>query len=127
MSFNKTYIEDEKLILDYTSKDLKPLFDLIPKIKSTENFIESPLIDEFQKMAYDTKIMINFDWNQWQEGNKIILCPDFDYSLLDEIEICKLITAVIKSEDFIDNGLVSYFEEGIILDLLETLENKIKL
>lgn len=125
MSFNKTFITDEKTILDYTFKDLKPLFDLIPEIKNTKDFNESPLIDEFQKLAYETRIMINFDWDEWPEGNEIILNPDFNYSSLDIIEVCKLITAVIKSESFIDNGLIDYFEEGIILELLETLENKI--
>lgn len=125
MLFNDYIIENEKEILEYKKKNLKVLFDFIPLIKKTKDFKNSPLVKEFPKLAYESKIMIDFDWSEWIEGSEIVDNIDFDYSTLDEISLCKLLTAVIQSESYIHNGLVDYFEDGIILDLLENLKHKI--
>jgi len=125
MLFNDYLIENEKEILAYRKKDLKPLFDLIPLIKQTKDFSKSSIVQEFPKIAYESKIMIDFDWTEWSEGIKIVEDINFDYSSLDTISLCKLLTAVVQSESYVHNGLLDYFEDGIILDLLENLERKI--
>jgi len=125
MLFNDYLVKDEKKILDYTKPELKPLFDLIPLIKQTKDFSKSPLVHEFPKLAYESKIMIDFDWTEWSEGIKIVEDINFDYATLDKISLCKLLTAVVQSESYVHNGLLDYFEDGIILNLLENLENKI--
>lgn len=124
MSFNECLIAEENRILSYTFEDLKPLFELIPKIKNAKNFREYDFIKEFQQLACDTKVIINFDWANWSEGNEIVETSNTDFSSLDKVSICKLITAVIQSEAYIDNGLIDYFEEEIILELLESLKDK---
>lgn len=126
MKLEKKLIIDENEILNYNYENFKPLLDLIPKIKATENFSSSELVTNFQKLAYESKIMIDFNWLDWQEGNVIAEKPDFDFSSLNVVSICKLITAVVQSESYVDEGLKDYFEEGIILDLLESLEQKVK-
>lgn len=95
MSFNKILIQDENEILNYTYQDLKPLFDLIPQIKLTEDFSSSKLVTDFQKQVYKSKFMVDFNWLDWEKGNVIAEEPKFDYSKLDTIGICKLITAVV--------------------------------
>lgn len=125
MLFSDYLIKDEKVIFGYTKKDLKPLFDLIPIIKTTEDFTRSPLVQEFPKLAYESKIMIDFDWSEWNEGTEIVEDINFDYSTLDSVSLCKLLTAVVQSESYVHNGLIDYFEDGIILELLENLKDKI--
>jgi len=125
MLFADYLVKDEKVIFGYTKKDLKPLFDLIPIIKTTEDFTRSPLVQEFPKLAYESKIMIDFDWTEWNKGTEIVEDINFDYSTLDRISLCKLLTAVVQSESYVHNGLIDYFEDGIILELLENLKNKI--
>ena len=125
MLFINQLITDENVIFGYKFEDLKPLLDLIPKIKATEDFSVSPIVQEFPKLAYKSKIMIDFDWTEWSEGTEIVEDINFDYSTLDKVSLCKLLTAVIQSESYVHNGLVDYFEDGIILELLENLEKKI--
>ena len=125
MLFNDYLIENEKEILAYRKKNLKPLFALIPLIKQTKDFSKSPLVQEFPKLAYESKIMIDFDWTEWSEGTEIVEDINFDYSTLDKISLCKLLTAVVQSESYVHNGLLDYFEDGIILNLLENLERNI--
>ena len=125
MLFINQLITDENVIFAYKFEDLKPLLDLIPKIKATEDFSVSPIVQEFPKLAYKSKIMIDFDWTEWSEGTEIVEDINFDYSTLDKVSLCKLLTAVIQSESYVHNGLVDYFEDGIILELLENLEKKI--
>ena len=125
MLFINQLITDENVIFGYKFEDLKPLLDLIPKIKATEDFSVSPIVQEFPKLAYESKIMIDFDWTEWSEGTEIVEDINFDYSTLDKVSLCKLLTAVIQSESYVHNGLVDYFEDGIILELLENLEKKI--
>jgi len=124
MLFDDYLIENEKEIFGYTKQDLKPLFDLIPVIKNTKIFINNPIVQEFPKLAYKSKIMIDFDWTEWKEGTKIVEDTNFDYSSLDRVSLCKLLTAVVQSESYVHNGLVDYFEDGTILELLENLEKK---
>ena len=125
MLFADYLIKDERAIFGYTKEDLNPLFELIPQIKATKNFLNSPIVSQFPKLAYESKIMIDFDWTEWNEGTEIVENINFDYSTLDRVSICKLLTAVIQSESYVHNGLVEYFEDGIILELLENLERKI--
>ena len=69
--------------------------------------------------------MIDFAWTEWNEGTEIVEDINFDYSTLDRLSLCKLLTAVVQSESYVHNGLVEYFEDGIILELLENLEKQI--
>ena len=95
--------------------------------KNFKIFLISPIVSEFPRLAYTSKIMIAFDWIEWNEGTKIVEDTNFNYSTLDRVGICKLLTAVVQSESYVHNGLVEYFEDGIILDLLENLEKKFKI
>ncbi len=106
MLFNDYIIEKEKEILEYKKKNLKALFDFIPLIKKTKDFKNSPLVKEFPKLVYESKIMIDFDWSEWIEGSEIVDNIDFDYSTPDEISLCKLLTAVIQSESYIHKDRV---------------------
>lgn len=125
MVFNSFLLSNENEVLNYRERDLQPLLDLIPKIRETKDFQGSPLIQEFQKYSYETKIMIDYEWSNWERGSKIIENPNFNYKELDLISTCKLITALVHSEICTKNGLVDFFEEGIVLSLLESLEQNV--
>lgn len=115
----------EEDILNYSSAHFDSLFTLIDKIKENKKISEK-LIEDFLSKVYENKILVNFNWEDWQEGKEIIENEDFDYNTLDILGICKLLTGIIQSEPFIDGGLKNYFEDGTILKVLEIMKAKLR-
>lgn len=115
----------EEDILNYSSIHFDSLFTLIDKIKENKKISEK-LIEDFLSKVYENKILVNFNWEEWQEGKEIIENEDFDYNTLDLLGICKLLTGIIQSESFIDGGLKNYFEDGTILKVLEIMKAKLR-
>ena len=122
MSYDSYLVKNENTIFELTKEDLKLLFDLIPIMRVTKDYKNSLLVKEFPELAYKSKIMLDFDWSKWDKGNEIVMDDNFDYSTLDKISLCKLLTAIVQSERYIHNGLIDYFEDNSILKLLESLE-----
>ena len=126
-----------------TDKDWQPLFELIPTIRSTSKFgewaggekndkgiiqmpycITAPIVSKFSEIVYSLPIMISFDWMAWDEGRKIASDENFDFDKLDIPTKCKLITSVVRSDRFCEGALVSAFESGLILKILESIEKQ---
>jgi hypothetical protein len=124
-------------------KDLKELFDLIPQIEDTKSFgemkggnrqangyVEMPyisltvLVKNFLDLVYKAGIILDFDWTTWDEGRELLKRKDF--ALLDFETLCKLITAIVRSDRFNEGYLLENFENGNILKILINLKNKIE-
>jgi hypothetical protein len=128
-----------------TYQDWLPLIELIPKIKNTSKFsemaggekdengitqmpylLEAPIVSEFKNIVYNIPIVIGFDWGSWDEGRQIASDKDFNFDTIDLFTKCKLITAIVRQDRFSDGALVSAFESGLILKILESIEKQIK-
>jgi hypothetical protein len=131
-------------IYAYNREHWQPLLELIPAIASTDNFgemkggekneesfiqmpyyEESSLVDAFRSKVYDLGLIIDFDWTNWEGGNKIMNESNFDFDTIRIPEICKLITAIIRKDRFSEGTLVSAFSEGLILKMLQSINRQI--
>lgn len=135
------YIEK---IQSFTIEDWKPLLELIPIIETTKEFSviseitksddgvlivphahEHKVVSQFQKIAYQMPIVIDFDWKSWDQGRKIFKDENFDFDTTDICTICKYITTIIRADRFSEGALVSVFNSGQILRMLKSIERQI--
>jgi hypothetical protein len=123
------------------TSDWERLFALIPKMEKTTVFGEekgwnklengnlempfwncSKIVDEFIHIFYDLKLCVVFDWTSWIEGRDILNQKDFDFSKLDTITLCKILTIIIRADRFNDGYLDLNFENGVIPKIIKALK-----
>lgn len=82
----------------------------------------SVLAEEFIDMAYQSGwIDTNFDWGEWQdtaEGKRLLSNPAAILEA-DATQLLKLMTAILRSDRFVEGGLGKAFETGIITAITE--------
>ena len=134
----------QEKIAALAAKDWQPLFELIPAIRKTTKFAEmkggenndqgisqipyysvAAIVTKFLEIVYRLPIIISFDWGAWDEGRKIVRDKNFGFDKLDIPTKCKLITAIVRNDRFCEGALVSAFESGLILKILESIERQI--
>jgi hypothetical protein len=132
----ENYIETIK---SYKRRHWQPLLDLIPVIEGTdrfESFVDSkyalfaplpwaPVIQKFVDSAYELGLIVDFDWPKWDDGRKIAHNEDFNFDSIDVPTKCKLITAIIRNDRFYDGVLISAFESGLILKILQSINRQL--
>ena len=119
-------------------EDWDKLFSLLPEIKKTNKFGEcnpeksllSPwtwdkIVSDFVHVFYDINLCVVFDWGKWEKGKTILKQNDFDFSSLDSVTLCKLLTTIVRADRFNDGFLISEFERGTITKILETLKQNV--
>ena len=116
------------------------LFDLIPLIEDTKTFgefagrekiseevytfpyvVPAAVIDDFFRIVHELDIVPVFDWTNWTEGRGLLNDQNADYSKLDIITLCKLITVIVRADRFNEGFMVSCFKSGIVLKILKAL------
>lgn len=117
--------------------DWRPLLELIPEIENAEVFGEekgggliepgvysfpywdqSALVSKFVQLAYQLRIVIDFNWPAWDEGRKLAAADNPKLDSMDLLKACKLITAIIRNDRFCDGALVSSFKNGLMPKIL---------
>ncbi len=138
-------IELEKLqehIRTLTINDWDRLFSLLPEIEATKKFGEvkggeepesgsftfpywsaSEIVDQVFQLIHEFDIVPIFDWTSWDEGKSILNNPDFTYSNLDTITLCKLLTTIVRADRFNDGYFVLNFENGVIPKIIKAIKN----
>ena len=135
------YIET---ISGYSKSQWQPLLDLIPEIKAKLKFSIVPKIEQdkdgviivppfsaaevvgkFQYTFEELGLMISFDWGSWIEGREILEGKSFDFDAIDIPTKCKLISMIIRNDRFCNGYLVSTFESGLMLQVLESIERQL--
>jgi len=142
--------ELEKLqehINNLTTKDWDKLISLLQEIENTRNFGElkggekledgsitfpywssSEVVDKAFKLIHELNLVPAFDWTSWDEGKAILNNPNFNYSILDTITLCKLLTTIVRSDRFDDGFFASNFENGVIPQIIKTIiQNEINI
>ncbi len=128
-----------------SKKDWKKLFDLIPEIEQTEDFIESggwvetadnpegfviePIIEK--KIVWDLidtldklDLLIAFNWVNWEEGRKIAFKKDFENR--DTITLLKLISMFIRVNRFFDGELEGRFSDRSMERILKQIKKNVE-
>ncbi|MGV7106384.1 DUF6508 domain-containing protein [Flavobacterium sp. U410] len=135
----------EKHINNIKKKDWDSLFDLLPELKSIDKFGELiepkkqkdgsysfpywssiKIVDQTIDKIEELDLMPIFNWMKWKEGIEILSNKDFDYSSLDKITLCKLLTCIVRLERFNDGNIVRNFNNKVVQKILESLQEKIK-
>jgi len=132
--------EINSVIGKLTIKDWKKLFELIPKIKKTKDFVKSggivedsnnpegfmitPIIEKkivwnLEKTLDELNLLIAFDWPKWDEGRKIASTQQ--YENIDTVTLLKLISAFIRNNRFCDGALAERFEDRSIEKILKQM------
>ena len=124
--------------------DWGKLFELIHVLEKTNSFgkiksddkledgtmifpymVSSKVIDDFYQIAHELKIVLDFDWMDWQKGKDILNNNETNYSELNNITLCKLITVIIRADRFNEGYMVSCFENGIVLKILKGIKSNL--
>lgn len=119
-------------------EDWDKLFSLLPEIKKTNKFGDcnpeksllapwtwDKIVSDFIHVFYDINLCVVFDWGKWEKGITILKQNDFDFSSLDSVTLCKLLTTIVRADRFNDGFLISEFERGTITKILETLKQNV--
>jgi hypothetical protein len=125
-----------------TEEDWNKLFVLIPELESTTKFGEikggkrladgsisdiyvlpSKIVDEVYFVLCDLDLIPIFDWVNWHEGKSILDNPDFDYSTLDTVTLCKLLTVIVRTDRFCEGFFVSNFENGVMQKIIHAFKH----
>ncbi|MCF7944257.1 MAG: DUF6508 domain-containing protein [Spirochaetia bacterium] len=130
----KTLEELPSYLNTITPEAWNKLFNLIPEIEQTESFGKADIRDgtiypttcseivyTFHQCVYELGLIIDFPWMDWEEGKKIITDEKIDFYSLSPETLCKLLTAIVRSDRFCDGALVSSFENGTVLGILKGL------
>jgi hypothetical protein len=104
--------------------------EIIDSPKRTEAYLEFPhwryteKISEFVRMTYDLNIVVPFDWREWKEGQEMINDPEQDYSQLDSVTLCKLITLIVRAERFYEGFLNKSLQNGSVLKIVAVMATR---
>jgi len=120
------------------------LFKLIPELEKTEVFavyeegrtledgtVELPYTETTEIVGdlIDAVITLDFvpgwNWVDWEEGDDILCEPEQNYSKLMIVTLCKLLTMIVRADEFDEGFLVSNLEDGTVLNILKALKRKI--
>ena len=124
-------------------EDWNKLFNLIPEMEATKKFgeliidqkgkdgvfqfpyyVNDEVVDRFIDIAYKLGIVPDFDWMDWKEGKKFLNNPKHDFTKLDAITLCKLLTVIIRADRFNEGFLVQNFQNGVIPNIINALHLK---
>jgi hypothetical protein len=122
-------------VSNITGDQWKKLFAMIPEMENTADFGEvvfkdgaiypatwAGIVDRFHAYVYEIGLVVDFDWPHWDEGKQILSIEDPDLSKYSAVTLCKLLTAIVRSERFVEGTLIAHFKNGTIVGILRELE-----
>lgn len=135
-------LEEINRINDYPKEKWEELLSLIPKIQQLNDrdkgldtiagsialnqYLYSELDSKFHKIVYKMDIVITFDWVNWKEGIDLLRNENASFHHLSLIELCKLITAIVRKERFCEGSIIALLANGTILKILKAIETKVE-
>lgn len=127
-----------------TASDWQRLFDLLPEIARTREFIipretmydedgrmiwtddESPeIVYRTESVLYNLGLVPAFDWMSWSEGDALLKNPETRYDALDRVTLCKLITCIVRGDRFCGGFLAECFQQGIMQRILHAMYHRV--
>ncbi len=118
--WNKLF--DSISLIETTLDNLKIL---PPEFKQQLNVWDMGVKEFLVEDLTEMQILPNFDYVNWIEGQAILRNAGFNYNLLDEVTLCKLLTPLINNRNNNMRLLEINLENGNVLAILKALQNKI--
>jgi hypothetical protein len=125
--------------------DWDKLFALLPEIQQTAKFgtleggepnengvahmpfwKSAQVVGDFVRVFYDLDLGVDFDWTSWTEGERMLNDESYDYTTLDTITLCKLLTAIIRADRFDDGYLIVNFENGVVPKIIRAIQHNVE-
>jgi hypothetical protein len=97
--------------------------EVIKGVYEVHHWDWTEITKRFVRIVYDLKLVLNFDWGRWSDGKAMLQNKDQDYSTLDTLTLCKLLTLIIRQDRFYDGYLISNLNNGTVLKILKALKN----
>ena len=116
------------------SDDWNRLFRLIPVFESVtkedvsydHGWASIPRIEakfhDFFNLVTDLKMIINFDWGFWAYEQRNI-CGETDLSKFSPLELCMMLTRIVRGDRFNQNNLIGCIVDGSISNILRGLQH----
>lgn len=121
-----------------TKKQWKLLFELLDEAEHTTEFgidrdggnqmpwvEKKEIVTRFFNLVYELGIVTAFAWPKWKKGFTILETEGYDFTQLDKITLCKLITVHVRGDKFSEGNLVRAFESGQMQNILRALKEKV--
>ncbi|HZG01149.1 MAG TPA: DUF6508 domain-containing protein [Chitinophagales bacterium] len=118
--------------------DWQRLFDLLPQIESGKAFLQvapqpntfppfynADITDNVIGVCYELGIVPSFDWTTWREGMTILQRSETDFTALDVITLCKLLTVAIRTDRFSDGFIVGLFHQGVMQKIIGSVQRSL--
>jgi hypothetical protein len=111
-----------------TSGDFGKL--ILPE-KTPEGILGFPYWEEtepvslFRKLACGIPLLIEYDWASWQDGRQILQNHTEIPENMGIIQLCKLITMIIRADRFNEGFMIQQFENGNVLRVLRALVDEL--
>lgn len=129
----------EQIIKELSKDEWDKLFSLLPEIEATDQFrlpqseedddltyaffqpsIE--IVSTVHDVLYKLDLIPAFDWKSWEEGQAMMNNNAFNFSSLDTITLCKLLTIIVRTDRFNTGYMVSQFENGNMIAILRAMQ-----
>jgi hypothetical protein len=125
--------------------DWQKLFDLLQEMESTKEFGNmsrmkkndkgvfnfpsmewTPITSAFYDAVHGLGIVPVFDWTKWEEGRLMLDNKDQDFSSLEIITLCKLLTIIIRADRFVDGYLVGQLKRKNVQKIIGAIRDKVQ-
>ncbi len=119
------------------------LFSLLPELEETTNFgefhgienqsdgslrapywISTEVVSRVVQVLHDLDLLPVFDWTSWEAGREILDNTDTDFSALDTITLCKLLTVIVRQNRFYDGFVIMQFKRGVVQQIITALQQR---
>jgi lipopolysaccharide biosynthesis glycosyltransferase len=98
--------------------DTEELSEYVPDEKNGNKIVlgyhtTAKPLNDLMRFFYDHKLIIDFDWSNWEEGREIAKRDGKDkFNDLDEEKTLKLFTAIMRNDRFSEGAYARFFESG---------------
>lgn len=93
---------------------------------SSKDFDGKPIVEDTIQIIIRLNIMPVFDWMEWKKGYEILEDNSFDYSKLETLTLCKLLTFIFRTDRYNANYLYERFLDRSMVKILDQLAAAIK-
>lgn len=120
----------EQHLNQITKEEWNELFNLIPKIARTIDFgnnnYGAEIVSNTLNHIYNLNLPPVFNWVDWDFGKEILTSNNFDYTVLDKLTLCKLLTCIIRTNRFNEGYILKCFKDRTFEKILFNLKKEIK-
>jgi hypothetical protein len=81
----------------------------------------------FLSQVSDMQLAPVFDWGKWEEGIALLKVYATDYSHLGLVDLCKLLTVIIRNDRFVEGFLDACLAKGVVQAIVGEMKSRVVL